>query len=426
MQNSLLTTYSYNLKKLVLYTSGGDIIDIRKTFLEFDIFEDIFNPCSTAKIVLGDAQELLSNFKIHGNDFIEIEIDKPSLQDSIHKFYRIYKISDRVFGTSIQNYVLYLCSEEMILSPQISISKSYKGLKISKIVRNILKDYLKVSDKKIGRISDTHGVYDIIVPRMNPLEAIQWLSTRAYSDKASLYFFFENHDGFNFLSYEDLLKVDPYATYYRAVKLTDDPAKNLQTFTSLNVIEDFDIMKASRYGSFSSSLNVLDIVTKSFDTFLFNSTQFKRKGILNKEVTMNTLQNRLKKSFYDSYQNMQKFVMVTDADPTNNPITPENWLAQTASRMGQLHLFKMVGVVPGDPVLKAGITINVEIPKIIPQEENAAIDKVRSGRYLVSAVHHKFAADIFTTTIEMLSDSVNEYMPTPANGSARIKEIIAS
>ena len=238
--------------------------------------------------------------------------------------------------------------------------------------------------------------------------------------------FFENRDGFNFISYEDLLKVNTYGTYYRAAKVNDDPARNLNTFTLLNVVEDFDIMKASRYGSFSSSLNVLDLITKSFDSFLFNSTQFKRKGILNKEVTMNALQNRLKKSFYDSYQNMQKYVMVTDSDPSNNPISPENWLAQTASRMGQLHLFKMVGVVPGDPVLKVGITINVEIPKIIPQEEQASIDKVRSGRYLVSSVHHKFAGDIFTTTLEMLSDSVNEYMPTPANGSAKIKEILSS
>lgn len=76
--------------------------------------------------------------------------------------------------------------------------------------------------------------------------------------------------------------------------------------------------------------------------------------------------------------------------------------------------------------MKAGITINVEIPKFIPQEENAAVDKVRSGRYLVSAVHHKFVGDIFTTTMEMLSDSVNEYMPTAASTSAKIKEIISS
>lgn len=426
METGLLTTYTYELKKLVLYTSGGDVIDIRRTFLEFDIYEDIFNPCSTASILLGDAQELLSNFRVHGNDFIEIEIDKPSLNQSIHKFYRIYKVSNRNMGTSIQNYTMHLCSEEMILSQQMSISKSYKGMKITNIVKNILKDYLKVSDNKIGKFSDSFGVYDTIIPKMNPLEAIQWLSTRAYSDKGSLYLFFENRDGFNFISYEDLLKVNPYSTYYKTVKLSDDPAKNLQTFTALTIPEDFDVVKASRYGSFSSSLKTLDLVTKSYDAFLFNSLQFKGKGILNKEVTMNGLQNRLKKTFYDSFDNMQKYVMVTDADPTNNPISPENWLAQTASRMGQLHLFKMVGVVPGDPVLKAGITINVEIQNVIPQEENASINKVRTGRYLVSTVHHKFAADIYTTTMEMLSDSVNEYMPSPANSSSKIREILSS
>ena len=101
--SELITSYSYTLKKLNLYTSGGDILDIRKMHLGIEIYEDLFSPCMTATIRLGDAQEILSFFKLHGNEFVEIELEKPTSQATIKKYFRVYKISDRDMGTNIQN-----------------------------------------------------------------------------------------------------------------------------------------------------------------------------------------------------------------------------------------------------------------------------------------------------------------------------------
>jgi hypothetical protein len=87
----------------------------------------------------------------------------------------------------------------------------------------------------------------------------------------------------------------------------------------------------------------------------------------------------------------------------------------------------MVGTVPGDPMLKAGITIDVEIQNFLPQEDGtSALNKVRSGRYLVSAVHHKIGGDIHTTILELLSDSIGDYMPPGLSSSEKIQELIKS
>ena len=335
MTTALHTTYSYQLKKANLYTSGGEVLDISATIIEMNLFEDLFSPCMTGTIRLGDGADIISKFRLHGNEFVELEIDKPTLNKPIKKVFRVYKIADRDSDTSIQNYTLYLCSEEMILSPQILISKSYKGLSISSMVYDILVNYLKVDIMKMGFLTKTSGAYDIIIPKMNPFEAILWLGTRAYSPKGTLFFFFENRDGFNFSSYEDLLARPTYAKYTNRDKIDDDIIKNSYTFTFLKVIEDFDIMKASRYGSFSSSLNTLDIITKQFKPFKFNSVSLKNTGILNKEVTLNGFKNRLGTTFYDSYSNMMKYVVVKDSDPNVNPAVPQDWLCQTASKMGQ-------------------------------------------------------------------------------------------
>jgi hypothetical protein len=426
MTEALHTTYSYKLSKANLYTSGGEVLDISQTIIELNLYEDLFSPCMTGMIRLGDGAELISTFKLHGNEFIELELDKPTLNKPMKKVFRIYKISDRDSDGGVQNYTLHLCSEEMILSPQIMISKSYKGLNISAMVNDILLNYLKVDKKKIGHITQTSSNYDIIIPRMNPFEAIMWLGTRAYSPKGTLYFFYENRDGFNFSSYEDLLAKPSYATYSERDKTDGDVIKNSYTFTYLKIIEDFDIMKASRYGSFSSSLNTLDIITKQFKPFKFNSVDLKNTGILNKEVTLNGFKNRLGTTFYDSYSNMMKYVVVKDSDPNVNPAVPQDWMCQTISKLGQLHLFKMIGTVPGDILLKTGMVIDVEVQKYNPQEQAVELNKVRSGKYLVSAVHHRFIGDVYTCSIELLSDSISDYMPVPVNNSTKLNELIKS
>ena len=53
-------------------------------------------------------------------------------------------------------YSLYFCSEELILSEQNKIRKTYSGTKISDIIKNTLDNNpLKVPSNKINKIEDT-------------------------------------------------------------------------------------------------------------------------------------------------------------------------------------------------------------------------------------------------------------------------------
>jgi hypothetical protein len=423
MKQELLQSSNFEIKNLSLYTSDGNKVDLRALALEIDIFEDIFSPCMTCTIKISDGNDLISKFKFHGNEYLELEIDKPSLDDPIKKVFRLYKLSDRDFATQFQNYTLHFCSEEFILSPQISVSKSYRGLKVSDMIQDILNSKLKVHKDKINRLQRTQKAFDIIVPRMNPLEAIMWLTTKAYSKNESLFLFFENRDGFNFVSYENLIKEQPYTKFIKGFKIDDDVFKNMDSFNYLKILEEFDVMKASRYGSFSSSIAKLNLITRKMEISPFNAVEYKNKGILNKEVTMNTFKNRLDNSFYTSYDNMLKYSVTTDGDGTRNQMLPEEWLSQTASKMGQIHLFKMIGTVPGDVMLRAGQVVEVEIPEMTPKDKGVNFNETRSGRYLVSSVHHRIENEIFVTVLELISDSINESMPSPKNNLEKLREL---
>jgi hypothetical protein len=121
---------------------------------------------------------------------------------------------------------------------------------------------------------------------------------------------------------------------------------------------------------------------------------------------------------------MIKYVATSDSDTTTNPANIQNWMPQTSSRLAQINTFKVIISIPGDVLMKVGNIVDLIIPKMQIQEKKVVNDELRTGRYLVSSVHHKFIGDIMTTIIELLSDSVNAALPSSADTDPSIQKII--
>lgn len=422
----ILNASDYKIKSFMLYTSDGQAVDLTNLIIELNIYEDLFSSTMSGEVLLSDALDMMSIFAVHGNEYLKLSIDKPSLDHPIEKTFRVYSIKNRTYGTSqTLNYVINFCSEENILSSSLKISKSYKGKRISEMVYDIATNYLLIDPSRLV-VEDTEGAFDIIIPNMDPLQAINWLATRAYAQNKSVYMFFENRDGFNFVSYETLAGYPTYTKYFKSAKFGDDNLKNAKIFTYLNAVEDFNIMKGIRYGSYSSSVIRYDIINRQFQSTLYNAYDFKSK-LLNKELLVNRATNRLGFNLYDSYLNSIKYVITNDADPYVNPMSFELWLGPTIAKMGQITNFKMVGTLPGDVMLKVGATIDVEIPNMVSQGQSYEINEYRSGKYLISAVNHKFMAPTFgkayNTTIEFMTDSVNTAIPSAIDNSSILNEL---
>lgn len=422
--NGLINASDYEIKALTLVTSDGVVLDLRNLMVELDIYEDIFSPCMSGSMVMGDALDLISTNKMHGNEFLVVSIDKPTLNSPITKTFRIYRIGERTLGSNgLQNYTIYFCSEEFFLSTQILVSKSYRGLRIDQMVNDLLLNKLLTPPDKVKVIEQTAGTFNLIVPRMAPLEAVSWLLPRAYNNNKNLFLFFENRDGYNFISYESLLQITPYDNYTFNVKLDQDPVKNSNTFNLLTVTEDFNVIKAMRSGAFSSTLATYDIVNRRLTATNFNVGQLPTSTTLNGTLPANDFKTRLGNSLFSTTDNMMKFTIATDADPTVNGAKMNKWLPQTAARLGLLNTFKMIGVIPGDIMVKAGMIFNLTMPKMEIQDKTTTIDNMRTGRYLVSSVHHKFVQSISTTVVELLSDTVGSPMAAAASSSTTLNTV---
>ena len=136
----------FSLKTLNFLTASGQKIELRQLLVELSYYEDIYSFAASGYITINDAQGFIELLQLTGNEFIQIDFGKvKNGRNDNEQLFRVYKSSARMPSGNMnsETYTLFFCSEELMLSEQTKISKSYKGKKISYIINNILKHFQK-------------------------------------------------------------------------------------------------------------------------------------------------------------------------------------------------------------------------------------------------------------------------------------------
>jgi hypothetical protein len=427
-QPGIVNSKDYDVKQLDLINSGGQVTDLRKIFIELQLFQDIYSSVMSGTVLIQDGHDIFNNFYFCGNEYIQLSIDKPSLNKPIQKVFRIYKTAGRKPASdSGQIYQLYFCSEELIFSNQKVVSKSYKKQKTVDIIKDILKNELKVDDSKIKSFEQTSGVYDYIVPAYRPLEAIQWAVSRSYdASKKYCYFFYEDRDGFQFKSYNTLIKQKPLKTLKYEIKTVDqDPAVNRDSIDQFEIQNDFDILTGLTNGAFASKLLSVDIFTQSYkiETYSVDVAE-SQKNLLNKFKPLNSLKNQDNVSGTATHDAFYKSYISINDQPNEKDTDANKWLLYRALHMALMHNQRIKIIIPGDIVLKAGDVVKYEFPKFEGADRSGkSVDEYRTGNYLVTAVNHKFVngdRQNFESIVELVSDSVSKQIPGAKEGLTKV------
>jgi len=421
----------FSLKTLNFLTASGKKIELRQLLVELSYYEDIYSFSASGYITIIDSQGFIELLQLTGNEFIQIDFGKvKNGRNDNEQLFRVYKSSTRKPSGNMnsETYTLFFCSEELMLSEQTKISKSYKGTKISGIVNNILKEELKVDSNKLTNsvIEETTGIYDFLIPRMKPFEAISWLSTYARPQLSGAIgadmLFFETKLGFNFRSIQSMIKDDIYATYKYQAKNLDKKIQSIQEET-ITVLEyelnkPYDILNEITSGTLANQLISIDPLTRTFKKTNFDYTKYKSQAkSLNPGGVTNSLKNRLGKTEQESYESVIK-VSIGNADQRQVPYIKqiEAGVAQDIfvetyipNRTAQINLSNYTTIkvsIPGDPGITAGRTVNFNLLTLKPSNTQKDLDKFYSGKYLVTAVRHIIeAAGTYQTILELAKDS---------------------
>lgn len=435
----------YVLKTLNFVLASGKKLELKNLLVEFSYFEDIYTFVTSGSITIIDSQGFIELMRLTGNEYVEVEFGKTANgSNNIKKTFRVYKSSDRLPQGNLnsETYTLYFCSEELLLSEQNKISKSYKGKKVSEIIKDILQNFLKIKNKKIQVVEDTMGVYDFIVPRMKPLEAISWLSTyaRPKNSIGADMLFFETKDGYNFRSLQSMFKDNIYNTYkYQAKNIGQDTMsmkEQLSTVLTYELNKPYDVLNEIGSGTLTNRLISIDPVSRTFKTTDFNYDKYKAQAkSLNSSAPINKTKNRLGVQETESYEGALKVLIGNSGQQEVSYIKEkegavakdiflETFIPNRTAQISLANYTSMKLSIPGDPGITAGRTINLNLSSLNPKA-NKDMDKFYSGKYLVTAVRHSIIVpNQYQTILEIAKDSSTTAEPDVNVSDVTIKGVI--
>lgn len=436
----------FSLETLNFLTASGQRFELKRLLVDMSYYEDLYSFTASGYITITDSQGFIELFQLTGNEFIEVNFGKvKNGPNNNNQLFRVYKIGDKKPSGNLntETYTLYFCSEELLLSEQIKISKSYAGYKISDMVESILVDRLRVSKDRINIIEPTTGLYDFVIPRLKPFEAISWLSTYARpagnGSVGADMLFFETKEGYNYRSLQSMFKEEPYATYkYQAQNIEMDKQSFKEKTISVldyEFVKTYDSVNEISSGTFANRLISIDPLTRTYKVTDFNYSKYKDQAVsLNDGDVSNALKNRLGLTQYETYdatlkvalsnsgQNDAAYFKEIPGSVAKN-IAIETYVPNRTAQIALANYTVVKITIPGDPGLTVGRTVEFNLMSLKPETKEKQLDKFYSGKYLVTAVRHIIQPNKYQTVVEISKDSVpNNYQSI---NTAEFKEAVS-
>jgi len=403
-----------SIDKVQIITPTGFYQDITAQVLNIQFYEDIFAPFITGSIVVKESFDLINLFPFVGEEFLDLEVTTPTLKDSsIKGKYYIYKLTDREhLGDKNVVYQIHFISVEAIADMNKKVSKTFSG-KISDLVEQFVKDKNigLESDKKII-IDPTNNNVQYISNYWSPVKNLNYLCSNAVNkNKTPNYVFFENRDGFYFISLENLYQNTVTSEFvydkYTRDKLPDgrdirNVNEDYKRILEINIPVAHDYMDRIRNGMLASRQFSYDITKKTYNVKNYNMlTRFKDQKHLNTypinsdKVVFRS--NSTIINFPKNYGNFTGYGDVTNAQSNQERI----------STLKMAESNKINITVPGRTDYTVGQKIAIVLYRVEPasKKDMDLTDKMFSGYYLIAAINHVIDREKHHCYMELIKES---------------------
>jgi hypothetical protein len=401
----------------------GETYDIGDVVGQISIYESIYNNCMFGGILINDGNGFSERHNVigAGNEKIYVKIlttGGADINSNIEKTFRVNSYSDASYsnkGNGVVSSELGFIYPYLILNNNTRISRSFNAMTASEIVDYITYDILKLGQSfeidwdDLQTNEETKNVKNIVVPGWNPFKTINWLAEHSISASsgASNYLFYENNDGFHYNSIDLLKKKEPVRifTFGTDIAQTVQSSKGgIEVRTDLmSGLENqfrFNHTQSQMNGLYGGKLFTHNILTKSYNNY---------------EVEYNG-DDEAEMAFY-GLDGAGQFVSDTQA---SLGFLPDEYLYQIHDKKDKSHYIhrdmKMSEMrtnivkfdIAGDTNVWAGNTIDINVPTNVRNNPHTTFDENLSGKWLVTAIHHKINNDAYVMTIECMKDGFEQ------------------
>jgi hypothetical protein len=404
-----------SIDKVKIISRNGLGQDVSGQVIAIQLFEDIFSPFMTGSLILRESLDLINLFPFAGEETLELEVSTPSLENgNIKSKFYIYKLTDReLLGEKSVVYQLHFISQEAIVDMNKKVSRVF-GDKPEAIIDYLIKDDINgLQSKKTLVTTPSSKTIKFISNFWSPSKVIQYTTNGAVSnDDSPSYLFFENRDGFNFVTLENLYTNKVYQEFtYDKYTRDNTPmggdAKNVgQDYRRIDTISiplGFDYIDRIKSGLFASKMISYDLTKKQYNVKPFNMfDHFVGSKHLNEHNIASSKSIFRTNSTFINYPRANS-TFSGFGDATNYRNEQKRLSLLKAAEANKIQI-----VVPGRCDYTAGQKVNVKLYKVEPLsnpgEDN--LDKMFSGNYIVAAVNHYINRERHECNMELIKDSL--------------------
>lgn len=402
-----------SIDKAQIITSKGFYQDISAQIITLQLYEDLFAPFLTGSLIIKESLDLVNLFPFIGEEFLELEITTPSLErGNVKSRFYIYKLSNReLIGDRAVVYQLHFISQEAIVDLNKKISRVFSG-KISDIVPTFVTGTTDgFESKKQLYVEPTVNNLKYISNYWSPVENLVYLTSNASANSPN-YTFFENRDGFYFVSLDALYEAGVYQDFVYD-RYTRDSGPNgtdvrntpedFKRIMEISIPVGYDYMDRIRSGMLSSKAISYDITRKKYNVKTYNMFQrFDKQKHLNpypinsdKSIFRN---NSMIINYPRTYGQFNGF-----GDTSNYSTIQERLSLMKLAQANRLDITVM-GRIDYTVGQKVSVTLNKIEP--ISKEDTDVVDKMFSGYYLISAINHYIDRDKHECNMELIKESL--------------------
>lgn len=392
----------------------GDSAELSPIIKGMSIWESIYNNCMFGNIAIEDGTGMVEANGIVGSGLEEVHFDitTPNMHSvktsNLEKEFKIDSISSGTKTAKFTQYSIGISSPYLFINNKKLISRSFQKMTASEIA-----EYVGMNIMEFGSflwtdftVSPSLHEKNLVVPNWNSFQLLNFLAKNSVSAEGeSNYLFFENNDGFKFVTVDELKGGD----IMRAFTLKNMPTKIVEDprgFTIDGAMMDkyveqtrFNISSGQVTGQYGSSLLSHDILKKSLETY-----EVEYDGEKDKVMAEGIGLNGPKDAPYKDYNVWQ-----------HNGFMSHNYLYNIHDKGEKSHYphydMKMTEMrantikfdVPGDSNCWAGDVVMLRIPTHIHVHDEPE-DQYMTGKWLVTAIHHKISNAGYTMTLECMKD----------------------
>lgn len=412
-KNAITVAGEVSLDSLIITTNEGTAVNVKMQCTGIELYEDMGAPFMNGILLLHDAQDLVSKLPIIGQETLDIEFSIPGSEKYTGQF-RIFKLDKR---TKVHErdtvYTLHFISVEAYTDINKKVSRAYQGM-IHDIIRDVVTSKDGLGSTKKLNIEESSNKTKFISNFWSPKQIIEFASKRAVNkDGMPTYVFFENKNGFNFVSLDSLYDVkEPYFKFKRdnysaEVLPTGGSQRSIEEdykrIVEINSLCGFNYIEQLRKGMYGSEVVYFDTTTHQYVQAGY-TPKWEDGKHLNEEPIGRDVYAQFRSVLIhekQAYNNFNDYATETSTSKT---------IQKRKALMARAEAYGCTVTVFGNPNISAGQKVYIEMPvmtqqSMINQQDQEIVDKVQSGNYLIASVCHKISSSKYLCVMDLIKDS---------------------